>query len=248
MRTDQPRLAADAFERAAKLAPNDPDLLYSWSVALLSAGEASKAAEVLSRAPDRDSSAQIQNLFGDIAERQDRFKDAVDYYQTAAKLDPSEANIYILGMEFVRHWTFDPAMKIFEYGLSRYPDSARLLSGQGIAKYGNNNYAEAAQIFSRLLAKDPDNSFYAGILGHSCGLMPDSVDVCNSLDDFARRHPTNSEASTYAAATILRRPGSGDTRAHARKLLDQAIAADPNLAEAYYQKGLQRAVETAANI
>jgi len=238
MRTNQPRLAADAFGRAAQSAPHDPDLLYNWSVALLDAGAVSKAADVISRVSNSDSSAQMQSLLGDIAEHQDRFKDAVEHYQAAVNLDPSETNIYTLGIELLRHWTFEPAMKIFEYGLSRYPGSARLLSGEGIAKYGNNNYADSAQIFARLLANDPDNSMYAVILGRSCSLMPDSIDGCSGLDEFAERHPMNAEAAIYAAATILHQPASADNLALARKLLDQAIAVDPHLTEAYYQLGL----------
>jgi tetratricopeptide (TPR) repeat protein len=238
MQTNQPKLAADAFARAAETAPNDADLLYNWSLALLGAGDAMKASEVLSRSPNRDSSAQVQSLLGDLAERQDRYKEAVDHYQTAVNLDPSEANLYSLGLELLRHWTFEPAIKIFEYGVSRYPGSAHLLSGEGIAKYANNDYAGAAHIFSGLLTKDPDNAFYADILGHSCSLMPDSIEGCSSLEGFAERHPGNATAATYAAASILHRPAAADNLALAKKLLDRAIAADPNLADAYYQLGI----------
>jgi tetratricopeptide (TPR) repeat protein len=238
MQTNQPALAAIAFERAARSAPQDPDLLCNWSVALLNSGHSDKANEVLSRIPNHDSSAQVEGLMGDIAEQQSNYKAAVEHYQTAANLDPSEANLYSLGLEFLRHWTFEPAIKIFEYGISRYPKSAHLLSGLGIAKYANNDFAGAVPIFAQLLGGDPDNAFYADILGHSCSLMPDSIEGCSSLVDFAERHPLNATAATYAAASILHRPAGKDNLLLARKLLDQAIVANPNLAEAYYQLGI----------
>lgn len=123
MQIDQPGQAAKAFGSAAEVNPQDSDLLYNWSVALLGDGNLSKAADVLSRATNSKSSAPMQALLGDISERQGQFKDAVEHYQAAVHLDPSEANIYTLGLEFLRHWTFEPALKIFDYGLSLYPES-----------------------------------------------------------------------------------------------------------------------------
>lgn len=238
MQAGNPGEAARAFAAAAAITPADPDLLFNWSVALLDAGDTAKSAEVAGRIPNPEASAQVQLLLGDLAERQNNFKQAVEHYQAAANLDPSEANLYALAMEFVRHWTFEPALKIFEYGLSRYPSSERLLSGQGIAKYANNNYAESAQIFSDLLARQPENVLYAQILGRSCNLVPDSTKACDTLVDFAQRHPSNAEADTYAAATILHRPGNGGDLSLAEQLLKRAIAADPKLADAYYQLGM----------
>lgn len=238
MQTNQPKLAADAFGVAAQFAPHDSDLLYNWSVALLNAGDYAKAADVLTGAPDLASSASMQSLLGDISEHRGQFKEAGDHYQAAVKLEPSEINIYMLGMEFVRHWTFEPGIKIFEYGLSLYPKSTRLLSGQGIAKYANNNYDEAAKIFAQLLAIDPDNAMYADILGRSCSLMPDTIDGCSDLVEFANKHPKNATVAVYAATSVMHRPDASSDLTIARKLLHQALAVDANLADAYYQLGV----------
>jgi tetratricopeptide (TPR) repeat protein len=193
---------------------------------------------VAARIPAAESSAQIQSLLADAAEHTGNFKEAVAHYQSAAKLDPSEANLYALGMEFVRHWTFEPATKIFEYGLTRYPESAHLLSGQGIALYANNDYAAAAKIFSGLLEKFPDNSMYAEILGHSCNLMPDASEGCETLVDFATKHPGNASAETYAAAIVLHRTAEARNLDLARTLLEHAIATNAKLPETYFQLGV----------
>ena len=238
MQAHQPKLAAEALARAAQISPPNADLLYNWSVALLSAGEITKAAGVAGRIPDAESSAQVQSLLGDIAEHQGKFKDAADHYQRTVDLNPTEANIYTLAMEFVRHWTFDPAIKIFDYGLNRYPESTQLLSGKGIAEYADNHYADAASIFSGLLAHDPDNTLYAEILGHSCTLMPDSIPGCNSMISFAQAHPSNAPANLFAAESLLHNPGDPGASGNAEKLLRQATADDPSLAEAWYELGV----------
>lgn len=238
MQEGQSSRAVDAFAIAAASRPNDADLLYNWAVALLAANQVPKAAEIAASIPGAESSSQVQSLLADIAEHTGNFKEAVAHYQSASNLDPSETNIYALGMEFVRHWTFEPAIKIFEYGLSRYPGSARLLSGRGIAVYANNDYASAAKIFSGLLEKSPDNSMYAEILGHSCNLMPDSSEGCETLVDFALKHPGNASADTYAAAIVLHRSAEAKNLDLAQTLLDHAIAANSKLPETYFQLGV----------
>lgn len=238
MQAHQSKLAAEAFAHAAQISLPNADLLYNWSVALLGAGEITSAAGVADRIPGAESSAQVQSLLGDIAEHQDKFKDAADHYQKAVDLNPTEANIYTLAMEFVRHWTFDPAIKIFDYGLDRYPASTLLLSGKGIAEYADNHYADAASIFSGLLVHDPDNALYAEILGHSCNLMPDSIPGCNRMINFAQAHPSNAPANLFAAESLLHNPGDPGASAKAEKLLRQAIVDDPALAEAWYELGV----------
>ena len=238
MQSRRPRLAAEAFAHAAQFSAPSADLLYNWSVALLSTGEVTEAAAVAGRIPDADSSSQIQSLLGDIAEHQGQFKNAVDHYQKATDLNPTEANIYTLAMEFVRHWTFDPAIKIFDYGLERYPASTLLLSGKGIAEYADNHYTDAASIFSGLLTHDPNNALYAEILGHSCNLLPESIPSCSGMIMFAEAHPFNAQTSLYAAESLLHNPGDQGAHEKAEALLRRAIKNNPNLAEAWYELGV----------
>ena len=238
MQSHQPRLAAEAFAHAAHFSAPSADLLYNWSVALLNAGEVAEAAAVASRIPNADSSAQVQSLLGDIAEHQGQFKKTVEYYQKAMDLNPTEANIYTLAMEFVRHWTFEPAIKIFDFGLERYPASTLLLSGKGIAEYADNHYTEAASIFSGLLAHDPDNALYAEILGHSCNLLPHSIPGCSSMITFAETHPSNAQASLYAAESLLHNPADQGASEKAERLLRRATRNDPKLAEGWYELGV----------
>lgn len=231
----RPKDAAAAFARAAALKPADADMLYNWALALFDSGDAARAGSVLAKMPDAQSSAQAESLFGDICERQKQFKQAAQHYQRAADLDPSEANLYVLGVEFLRHWTFAPAIKVLQYGVKKYPDSTRLLTALGIARYSANDYPASIVIFSRLLDRHPDDAFYADMLGHMCALQPSGNQGCASLEPFAEKHPQNATAAAYAAASILHRPSDAQNLELARHLLDRALKIDPNLAEANYQ-------------
>lgn len=231
--------AAEAFEIAARAEPNNPEVLYNWALALFDQGDFREAGEVLARLPQKESSPQAQSLLGDINEKQGRFEAAVENFKRAAALDPNEQNIFALGVELARHWTFDAAKEIFAYGIARYADSARLRIGLGVARYGNSDYAGASQVFSELLARTPDNAHYADLLGRSCSLnVAKRNPACEILVDFAERHPRNASAACFAAASILHRPAVEQDLDLARHLLEQAIAADPKLARAYFQMGV----------
>jgi tetratricopeptide (TPR) repeat protein len=238
MQTKHPAEAAKAFAAAAGAKAPDDDLLYNWSLALFDSGQYGEAGKILARASNLDTSAAAQSLMGDICEKQRNYKDAGQHYVAAVKLDPSEQNIYTAGIEFMRHWTFDPAIQYFEFGIKQYPASKRMLLALGIARYSNNDFDKAAPIFAQLLNADPENEFVASLLGHDCSLMPDDSPGCSRLIDFAQKHTKNAPVATYAAASILHRPSDQQDLGLAQKLLEQAIAADPKFPESYYQLGV----------
>ncbi len=77
----------------------------------------------------------------------------------------------------------------------------------------------------------PESSNTAGVTG------------CSSIYSFALRHPGNAIIDTYAAVSLMRSAHTDSAKqqadlAEARRLLQQAIAADPKNAEALYQIGV----------
>jgi len=230
--------AAKAYGRAVALDPGNSDLRCDWAALLLDNGDIDQAAKVLAALDRADTIPRAQALLGEIAERQGRFLNAVEHLQTAAKLDPSEANLYLLGMEYLKHWTFQPASQFFEYGIKRYPSSERMRLAMGITYYSMNQLAQAAPIFAQLLETHPENASYAELLGRSCTLTPDAIKECEDLQRYAEAHPGNADVDIYAAETILARSNQAPNVETAVKLLDAAIRADPKSAEAHLQKGL----------
>jgi hypothetical protein len=136
----------------------------------------------------------------------------------------SQQNIHALGIELASHLAFNAAIEIFTYGASKYPESTRWQLGLGVSKYGNNDFAGAATVFSRLLARNLDAALYADFLGRSCSLTASERDLgCDRLTDFDKRHLQNASAACYPAG-ILHRPAQAQQLELARHLLQQAVA------------------------
>jgi tetratricopeptide (TPR) repeat protein len=232
------RAAADAFAAASAADPTNPDILYNWALAAFDSGDADDASKILAKIPTSLRSAEAQSLQADIDEKQGHFDTALAVLQNAARLDPSEANLNAVGVELLRHWSFDPAIVIFEYGISKYPSSARLQVGLAVSRYANHQFDQSARIFSRLLAASPDDASYANFLAQSCAaLKGQSHEGCDGLLAYAERHPNNASVATAIAAAILEEHDPAKLPL-ARRLLDEALAAAPNSAAPYFQLGV----------
>lgn len=239
MQLGQPARAAGAFEQALATGGDNATLLYNAALADFDSGEAAKAAPLLARMPGIDESAAAQSLYGDVEEKLGRYKEAGQHYINAARLNPTEANEYVLGVEFLRHWTFQPAAQEFAAASQHFPESRRLRVGLGVAYFGDHNYKQAIAVFSALLAGDPDNATYADLLGRSCSVLTEGSDPnCGALPAFAQKHPEDGTVATDAAISLLNQPGDSGQLKSAEGLLEAALRAAPNLPEAHYEMGL----------
>lgn len=234
-----PDKAASAFEAALHAEPDNPDLIYNTAVAEFAAGYDAKAAEYLKTMPGISLSAPAQSLYGDVEERLGHYKPAVEHYSRAVQLDPSEANGYMLGIEFLRHWTFGPAIEEFSAGVRKFPESQRMRLGLGIAYYGDGQYDKAIPVLADLLATDPNNTMNAELLGRTCTVLTEGLNPrCAALVEFSEAHPQNATLATYAAASILHKPSNATDMTTAETLLHTAIANDPKLPQAYFELGV----------
>lgn len=230
--------AASAFSQSAALAPPSADLLYNWALALNRSNQTATAAKVLDRIPADQVSGESESLAGDVEEKLGNFMSAVKHYQKAAQINPSEANLYALVLEFLRHWTWDAAETNAAYAAQRYPASTRLQLALGVAFYGDKRFPEAAKVFDGLLQNDPGNSLYADMLGRTCGEIAGGNPDCDTLVSFSNHHLDNPSATFYAARQILGRPHSASDLEEAERLLKRATSGNPKLAGAWYQYGL----------
>jgi len=239
MEAGNPAKAAEAFAAAVKLKPDDAEMELNLAQALKDAGMPTEARVALAALPGADASAPAQLLLGDMDEKESRFQQAAQHYARAVELDPSEANAWTLGCEFLRHWTFDAAIGEFEAARLKFPESTRMKLGLGAAYFGGAKYAEAVPVFADLLDADGGNALYAEMLGISCiAVVRENLPRCGALVTYAQAHPRDAKSATYAAAAIVAGVESEQKDALARKLLESAIAADPRFADAQYQMGL----------
>ncbi len=250
----QPGEAAEAFRRAAALDPANTDDAYNCAVALYGARKDSAAVEVMERIPAGQRNEAVEALWGDAEERQGHFKAAVEHMQAAAKLNPNEANTYAVAIELLRHWSWEQALAVTQFGVRQFPESRRLAVANGIAYFGSGKYVEAAGIFGGLLALDPANEDYGSLLGRSCAATGGATALeCGSLIAFAEAHPRNAQIDVSAAVSLLHQPAAEQHLDQAQKLLEEAIRNDGRIPEAYYQLGVlqqQRLqwVESAASL
>ena len=242
----QPAKAATAFEAALAHGGDDAALLYNAALALFNSGNAAEAEPLLARMPNVETSAEAQSLYGDIDEQLGHYEDAAKHDANAVRLDPSEANLYMLGIEFLRHWTFDPAAKEFEAGVRMFPHSQRMRLGLGVALYGGGRYDQAIPVFADLLDENPKNTMYAELLGRTCTVLTEgNQPQCTTLTAYAQQHPKDAILATYAATSILHQPADSAQLDVARHLLAAAIRANPDLPEARYGMGLLLQTESA---
>jgi tetratricopeptide (TPR) repeat protein len=245
METGAPAKAARAFAAAAALGPLDADTTHDRTLALLQSNDAAGARRVLDAISESSPNDATEELFGETEERLGNYKQAEEHFSQAVHLNPTEPNIYAWVVELLRHFSWQPAGKVADYGIQQFPASTRLKAARGIAFYADNRYKEAAAVFSDLLATDPENATWASLLGRNCALIADaSASGCDSLQRFAEQHPQNAGAATYAATALLRQPTEKRDNTKARALLEQAISVDPKLADAYYQLGVLDQEET----
>jgi tetratricopeptide (TPR) repeat protein len=239
METHQAAKAAMALVTAVRLKPDDTDLQLDCITALLAANRTNEAHNVLSRFPDADGSARAQSLLGETAEKEGQYKEAVEHLMRAEQLEPSEENAWQLGAEFLRHWTFDEAIREFEAATVKFPGSTRLKFGLGAAYYGGARYGEAIPVFADLLEADSSNAFYAAVLGMACTAPTDKAEPrCDVLIRYAETHTRDAAAATSAATMLLRKGSAESETTRARKLLNRALATNPDLPNANYQMAL----------
>jgi len=239
METHEPEKAAAAFATALDHDPENHDLAMDRAQALMDAGHPRQAADLLANLAAVDESAPAQSLLADADEASGNYAEAGKHYARAVELDPSEPNVWMMGIEYLRHWTFEAAIKEFAAGEEKFPHSTRMRLGLGSAYFGDGNYVEAIPTFADLLDADPDNRLDAELLGLSCmAAIQGATPRCSSLLHFAQSHPRDAKASVYAASKLIGGQLNDENMRLARQLLDHAIAVDPKLPDAQYEMGV----------
>src|SRR6202162_6332516 len=199
--------AAVDFAAASTLAPDRGDLLYDLALANFRAGRLDDALASAERSKSVADSGSIESLIGDIQEKRGDPLAAVRSYQAAVTLEPSEEQYHVaLGLELLRHQTFDAALVVFKQASTLFPQSVRVRILLGLAYYFVDRSAEAIQALQEAAKIDPQDETAARYLGEITWQDTSTPDpaaiaqVCN----FADAHPQDRTADAFCGGILLK--------------------------------------------
>jgi tetratricopeptide (TPR) repeat protein len=240
----QGKLAAAVpyLRKAFEIDPSDYANAYDLALASLQTGDAAAVRQIIHDLLKRENRSELHNLLGDVEEAEGRTLEAVREYELAARMEPSEKNVFDLGSEFLNHRGFEQAVKAFEFGVQRYPKSARMRVGLGVSYYSTSRWADAVESLCAAVDLDPGDRRALEFLGKMHALAPElDAEVMKRLAHFVTLYPENALANYYYAVSLWNRV-RGDTEptvyAEVEGLLKRALRSDPALAEAHFQLGL----------
>ncbi len=206
--------------------------------AALKAGTAS-AATATSGVP---SEADAHRLAGDAKEKSGEPVAAVNEYEQAVKLEPSEENYFAWGTELLRHRAGVATVEVFKKGVEAHPKSARMRAGLGAAYYADGQFGEAAELMCEAADLNPADAAPYLFLGKMEDASNDGF-VCSEerLAEFVNRERKNAPANYYYGL-VLWKKGRKDQNAQEIALAEvffrRALAIDANFGEVYVQLGM----------
>jgi tetratricopeptide (TPR) repeat protein len=234
--------AIPCLEAARQIDPSNYENAYDLALAYLQTGATAKSREVITALLDQKDRAELHNLLGDVEEAEGHVQDAAKHYEIAARMDPTEKNLFDLGSHLLLHRGFDPALKVFSFATPRYPQSAKLRVGLGITHYSLGQYDDAVETLCQAVDLDPKDTKALDFLGKMYDVSPQFADeVTKRLARFVQLYPDNAAANYYYALSLRKRvlsPGSNASQADAEMLLLRAVKLNPAYADAHYELGL----------
>ena len=230
------------LEKAARIDPADYNNGYDLALARLETKDLNGARDLIQQMLSRQDRSELHNLLGDVEEAAGRVDEAGKQYELAARMDPSEKNLFDLGTDLLRHHAYQPALTVFQFAGGKYPQIARIQVGLGVALYSSGKYTDAVEVLCRAVDLDPSDTKALDFLGGMYDVSPELADeVTKRLARFVELYPNNPTANYYYALSLRKRnvtPGSPASQQRAESLLKKSLALRTDYAAAHFQLGL----------
>ena len=241
VRTGQVAKAIPYLEKAQLVAPMSYDNGYDLSLAYFVSGRLAESRTSVQKLLKVKDTAELHNLLAQIEEKDGNYIAAVNQFEVAAHLEPSESNLFDWAGELMVHRTLDPAVEVFRQATERYPNSPRLMVGLGMAYYARGNYDDAVKALLRGADLNPSDPRVYKFLSRAYDSSPSQAnEVIERFRRFAELQPNNGMALYYYAMSLWKGKRAQDPEFDPRQiesLLKRAIAADPKIPDAYLQLG-----------
>lgn len=230
------------LNRAQEADPSAYNNGYDLALALDETGQLDEARRQLQHLISLHDSAEFHSLLGEVEEKSRNYLSSATQYERAARMDPNEQNILNWGAELVLHQTFAPAVEVLRAGTQRFPNSAQLHNGLGIAYYGAGQTDDAVQAFFRAADLSPPDPLAYEFMGKVCdSASPPLADQIRSrLEKFLARDSSIAELHYYLAVCLRKgilADSVSERDSRVESLLKRTLTLDPKFAEAYFQLG-----------
>lgn len=233
--------ALPLLEAARNIQPDAYENTYDLALANFTLGRTAEARRLVNDLIARKDAGELRNLLGQIDEKEGKYVAAVNDFEAASHLDPSEDNLFDWGCELLLHRTYEPAIAVFKEGTRRYSRSPRILIGLGLSLYSRGIYDEAVGALLSAADLNPVDSRPYRFLSKAYDSSPKQADnVIQAFKRYAELKPTNALAQYYYAISLWKgkRAENADFDAQTVEgLLTRAVQLDDNLADAHVQLG-----------
>jgi Flp pilus assembly protein TadD len=233
--------ATPYLEKAHTLDGTNYDNGYDLALAYISVGRTKDARALIGALIQQKNTAELHNLLAEVEEKDGNFVVAANEYEVAAHMDPSESNLFDWGSDLLVHRTLDPSVAVFRDAVQRYPQSARLEIGLGMALYSLGKYDDAVTSLLRAADLSPNDARIYPFLSRAYDSSPGQADeVIKRFRRFAELQPRNGHAQYYYAMSMWKGKRAQDPSVDLHEveaLLKKSIALDPSLSEAQLQLG-----------
>jgi tetratricopeptide (TPR) repeat protein len=241
LRTGRIPAAIPYLEKAQSANPASYDNGYDLALSYEEEGRLPEARRQIQELLKQKETAELHNLLAGVEEKAGNYVAAVNEYEKAAHMDPSESNLFDWGSELLVHQTPNPAIEVFSHGVKRYPYSPRLAIGLGLALDVRGAYDDAVKALLRGVDLDPSDPRAYYFLSKAYDRSPGQVDeVVERFRRFAELRPGDAQATFYYAMSLWKGRRSETSQAYldqVESLLKRAIALKPSFPEAHLQLG-----------
>ncbi len=234
--------ALPLLEQAQRINPSSYDNGYDLALAYFLTGRLSEARQLIRKLLQQKNTGEMHNLLGQIEEKDGEYVKAANEFEVAAQMDPTEDNLFTWASELLLHRTYEPAITVFQQAIKLYPDSPRLLIGQGMAFYAQSRYEEAIRSLLAAADLNPTDARCYLFLSKSYLSSPNQADdVIERFRRYSELEPRNALAQYYYAMSLWKgrrlEASSVDLRV-VESSLQKSIALDGTLADAHLQLGI----------
>jgi tetratricopeptide (TPR) repeat protein len=196
------------------------------------------AIDLTRRALKTHPSAALYDMLAELQEGAGQYLDAVQNYQRAVELEPTNETYYFdLGMEYLAHFTFGPALEVFGVGTHKFPDVSRQYMGLAFSHYAVREYPEAADAFTKALEIDPDSPAVLKAWNTVLTFLApaDWERLLPRLSSLAAAHPESPDLAFCYGAALFRSEfakGTNGNLEEAQVLLEKSVKLRPEFAAA----------------